>query len=70
MLRAVLVHSPRAGRALAEAVAGLPTDRLFAACISEAAAAPLRGVVAQVRTAARPDEATLLTLLGKPPPPG
>jgi uroporphyrinogen-III synthase len=69
-LHAVLVHSPRAGRALAAALADLPPGGPPAACISAAAAAPLRGLSPEVRWAARPDEASLLSLLGKPPPPG
>lgn len=69
-LDAVLIHSPRAARALAAALSSLPAGRPFTACISEAAAAPLRGLLADVRTAARPDEAALLTLLGKPSRPG
>ena len=69
-LDAVLLHSPRASRALVAALGARPTDRLLAACISEAAAAPLRGRLADVRSAAAPDEDALLALLGKPAAPG
>lgn len=63
---AVLVHSPRAGRALA---ALGPFAGQSAAAISEAAAAPLRSVSGlEIRVAARPDEAALLEALGKPAP--
>ena len=59
-VEAVLVHSPEAGRRLAGAAVG---DALFA-CISEAAAAPLRAAGARrVAVAAQPDEAALLALL-------
>ena len=63
---AVLVHSPRAGRALA----GLsPFAGQTAAAISEAAAAPLRaGAGLKIRIAAHPDEAALFEALGKPAP--
>lgn len=64
---AVLVHSPRAGRALA---ALGPFAGQAATVISEAAAAPLRprsGL--EIRVAARPDEAALFEALGKPAPP-
>lgn len=63
---AVLVHSPRAGRALAllEPLAGA-----VAAAISPAAAAALDGLSdLEIRIAARPDEAALLEALGKPAP--
>ncbi|WP_421730803.1 uroporphyrinogen-III synthase [Brevundimonas sp.] len=64
---AVLIHSPRAGRALAArlaATAGAPG--LFCIAISEAAAAPLtaRSVTA-VHAAPHPDEDSLLGTLGK-----
>ena len=63
---AVLVHSPRAGRALA----GLgPFAGEIAVAISEAAAAPLTAVAGlDVRVAAHPDEAALFEALGKPAP--
>jgi uroporphyrinogen-III synthase len=61
-LDAVLIHSPKAARALA--AAGLPTGpRLL--CISEAAAAPLQGL-GPVEAAVRPDEESLLDLLAPP----
>jgi uroporphyrinogen-III synthase len=60
-VEAVLVHSPEAGRRLAGAAVG---NALFA-CISEAAAAPVREAgAARVAVAPRPDEAALLALLG------
>lgn len=60
---AVLVHSPRGGRALA----GLdPFAGQAAIAISEAAAAPLReGTGLEIRVAAHPDEAALFEALGK-----
>lgn len=63
---AVLVHSPRGGRALA----GLdPFAGQAAIAISEAAAAPLReGTGLEIRVAAHPDEAALFEALGKPAP--
>lgn len=63
---AVLVHSPRAGRALA--TLGPFAGRTMVA-ISPAAAAPLAGLTGlEVRIAARPDEAALFEALGKPAP--
>lgn len=63
---AVLVHSPRAGRALA---ALRPFPGQVAIAISEAAAAPLTGRAGlQTRIAARPDEAAMFEALGKPAP--
>lgn len=65
---AVLIHSPRAARALS---AALPPDAVrgrIACAISANAAAPLADVpFAEVRIAASPDEASLLACLGKPP---
>lgn len=63
---AVLLHSPRAGRALA-ASGGIGGRTVVA--ISEAAAAAL-GLQpgADLRVAVRPDEAAMLEALGKPPP--
>jgi uroporphyrinogen-III synthase len=59
---AALVHSPRAARRLAGLV-DPQTDMLFA-CISEAAAAPLRAAGHEkVRSAPFPDEASVLKLL-------
>ena len=60
---AVLVHSPKAARRLAGLIAPDSASPLFA-CISEAAAAPLRGAGHEkVRSAPFPDEAALLKLL-------
>ena len=56
---ALLIHSPKAARAVAEARIG----GLTAYCISEAAAQPLAGRVQRVVTAAEPNEASLLSLL-------
>lgn len=69
---AVLIHSPRAARALSGALAAaLPPDAArdrLACAISANAAAPLSGLpFAEVRIAAHPDEAALLACLGKPP---
>lgn len=64
---AVLIHSPRAGRALAAAAPDV-AGRLGCA-ISEAAAAPLAPLgFAEVRVAAAPTEDALLAALGKPGP--
>lgn len=63
-IRATLLHSPRAGRALAGAAGGVVV------AISEAAAAPLRGRRdVEIHVAARPDEEALLAALGKAVPP-
>ena len=63
---AVLVHSPRAGRALA--ALGPPEGRL-AIAISAAAAAALTGDArAENRIASRPAEAAMFEALGKPAP--
>ena len=63
---AVLVHSPRAGRALA---ALGPFAGQVCAAISDAAAAPLAGASGlELRVASHPDEAALLQALGKPAP--
>jgi len=63
---AVLVHSPRAARALA---ALAPFAGQAAVVISDAAAAALADAPGlEVRVAARPDEAALLEALGKPAP--
>jgi uroporphyrinogen-III synthase len=64
---AVLIHSPRAARALASAAPDV-AGRL-ACAISEAAATPLAPLVfAEVRIAAAPTEDALLAALGKPGP--
>ncbi len=64
----VLLHSPRAARALA---AGLSPDRArtrIAAAISPAAAEPLRALgFTEIRIAATPDETGLIATLGKSP---
>ncbi|MDY6924143.1 MAG: uroporphyrinogen-III synthase [Pseudomonadota bacterium] len=63
---AVLVHSPRAGRALAELG---PFAGQAAVAISAAAAAALAsGSGLEIRIAARPDEPALFEALGKPSP--
>ncbi|ADK99722.1 uroporphyrinogen-III synthase [Brevundimonas subvibrioides] len=62
----VLIHSPRAGRALAIALGDRPTLRL-ALAISAAAAEPLADAgFAEIRIAAAPTEAALLAALGNP----
>ena len=67
---AVLVHSPRGGRALG----GLLTAKgafagQVAVAISEAAAAALTAIAGlDVRVAAHPDEAAMFEALGKPAP--
>lgn len=64
---AVLVHSPRAGRALA---ALAPFAGQAAVAISAAAAAPLAGASGlDLHIAARPDEAAMFEALGKAAPP-
>lgn len=71
-LDGVLIHSPRAARRLADLTAGLTpaAGAVPAFCISPAAAAPLSGSPAFAPVAAaHPDEAALLSLLGKPRPP-
>jgi uroporphyrinogen-III synthase len=62
----VLLHSPRAARALAASLpAGAATDRI-AVAISPAAGAPLDGLgLAEIRLAATPDETGMLAALGK-----
>lgn len=63
---AVLVHSPRAARALAAILTPEAARNRLAVCISAAAAAPLTALsLAEIRTADAPDEASLLTALGK-----
>ena len=67
---AVLVHSPRAARALAAVMAAIMTPdaarNRLAVCISAAAVAPLAALgFAEIRTADAPDEASMLTALGK-----
>jgi len=67
---AVLVHSPRAARALAARLTPADThDRLLVA-ISAAAAAPLNQAdFAEIRLADHPTEDSLLVALGNPVPP-
>jgi len=67
---AVLLHSPRAARALAAALASVLTPdaaaNRLAVSISAAAAAPLNALsFAEIRTAEAPDENSVLTALGK-----
>lgn len=63
---AVLVHSPRAARALAAILTPETAARRLAVCISAAAAAPLAALgFAEIRTADAPDETSMLTALGK-----
>ncbi|WP_286952126.1 MULTISPECIES: uroporphyrinogen-III synthase [Brevundimonas] len=71
---AVMLHSPRAARALATILAAdLPRPAAsgrIAICISEAAASPLRPFdFAEIRIAAAPDEPAMLSALGKPTAP-
>jgi uroporphyrinogen-III synthase len=71
-LDGVLIHSPRAARRLAALTEGLnpAASAVPAFCISPAAVAPLSGSAVFAPVAAgRPDEAALLSLLGKPRPP-
>ena len=63
---AVLLHSPRATRALASILTPDAAQNRLAVCISAAAAAPLTAFsFAEIRTADAPDEASMLTALGK-----
>ncbi len=63
-LGAVLIHSPSAGRRLAEVLAGATAPKLSAYCLSAAAGAPLEGLaIGQIVTAALPNEDALLSLL-------
>jgi uroporphyrinogen-III synthase len=61
----VLLHSPRATRALAAVLRKHPAATLRVLCLSEAVAAPLRDLVdpGSVAFAPRPDESALLDLL-------
>jgi len=69
-LHAVLVHSPKAGAGLAQALSGrADIGHLDALCISPAAAATLVGLPFKgVRAAVHPDEPSLLALLPPAPP--
>lgn len=64
-LDALLVHSPRGGRRVAELIGGCRgTDGLEAFCISKAAAAPLKRLnFRRIHVAEFPNEASLLKLL-------
>ncbi|OJU10784.1 MAG: hypothetical protein BGN86_15705 [Caulobacterales bacterium 68-7] len=63
-LAAVLIHSPRAARALERLMAARPAPHLHALTISPAAAEPLKHLDFQsVATAPLPNEAALLNLL-------
>ena len=63
---AVMLHSPRAGRALAAILTPQAAAQRLAVCISAAAAAPLAALgFAEIRIADAPDEASMLTALGK-----
>ena len=61
----VLLHSPRAARALAAILTARPAPALRFLCLSSAIAAPLTGLVepGSVAVAPRPDESALLDLL-------
>ena len=66
---AVLIHSPRAARVVAERLAPETASKLRLLAISPAAAAPLGALPwREIHVAAHPDEAHLLAPLGKPPP--
>jgi uroporphyrinogen-III synthase len=61
---AVLVHSPKAARRLADIVRETPAPRLSALCLSPAVAAPLRGLaLGRLEAAALPNEDALLNLI-------
>jgi len=63
-LDAVLIHSAKAGRALARILQSRPAPHLTAVCLSAQAAEPLRAApLSEVVCAARPDEAALLERL-------
>ncbi|GEB99236.1 uroporphyrinogen-III synthase [Brevundimonas diminuta] len=67
---AVMLHSPRAARALASDLPRAASSGRIAICISEAAAAPLRPFdLAEIRIAVAPDEPGMLSALGKPAAP-
>ena len=62
---AVLLHSPKAARALADHLAAHPAPSLHALCLSAAVAAPLADAgLACVQAALHPTEDALLALLG------
>ncbi len=61
---AVLLHSPKAARALADLIGAAPAGRLTAICLSANVAAPVASIgLAAVLTAAEPTEAALLETL-------
>ena len=63
---AVMIHSPRAARALSAGLLFAPGDRI-AITISPAAAEPLASLgFAEIRVASAPTETSLLAALGKP----
>ena len=63
---AVLVHSPRAARALAALLPPAVAAQRLAVCISAAATTPLQALsFTEIRTADAPDETSMLTALGK-----
>lgn len=67
---AVMLHSPRAARALAADLPRAASSDRIAICISEAAATPLHPFdFAEIRIAATPDEPGMLSALGKPAAP-
>ncbi|OJU52298.1 MAG: hypothetical protein BGO02_03450 [Brevundimonas sp. 67-6] len=67
---AVMLHSPRAARALASDLPRAASSGRIAICISDAAAIPLRPFdFTQIRIAATPDEPAMLSALGKPTAP-
>lgn len=67
---AVMLHSPRAARALASDLPRAASSGRIAICISEAAAGPLRPFdFVEIRTAITPDEPGMLSALGKPAAP-
>ncbi|HEY5107726.1 MAG TPA: uroporphyrinogen-III synthase, partial [Caulobacteraceae bacterium] len=63
-LDGVLLHSPKAARALGEILARAPAPNLRAYCLSEAVARPLAGAtLAEVVAASSPTEQALLELI-------
>jgi uroporphyrinogen-III synthase len=65
----VLVHSPRAGRRLAEILAGRPARNLTAYCLSSEVSATLTSLdLGGVSVATLPTEDALLSLLAEIPP--
>lgn len=64
---AVLVHSPRAARALVNTLTPDMAGCCIAVAISEAAARPLRALgLAELRVAEHPNDVSLIAALGKP----